>query len=205
MPENSNLLPVTSEPRTCSPAEPEKRLRFKSKFCCSENLENRPGCLTVCQAIICPCMVVYKTEIHLKNELGHSRAVPCALLSCFGYISYCFPKLLPCAAFDLLYLSRFSSLATSITSSNWYISGYISGWCSVFSGFLGLCIFCSIPYNQRLRIRKKFEMQRDILIDTGDCCASMFCTPCVLCQNYAEIKPEKSTNSVVDTQPNTDF
>jgi len=98
MPENSNELPVTTEPKSCGPVKDIKKwlteqsfafsvyitqqnaLRlflklkrnFKANLLAFAELDDSDN-LTECQAIFCPCMVVYKTELHLKNDSGNTK------------------------------------------------------------------------------------------------------------------------------------
>ncbi|CBY33093.1 unnamed protein product [Oikopleura dioica] len=133
-------------------------------------------------------MVVYKTELHLKNDSGNTKAIPCALLYCFGSLSYCvFPNLFQLAVFQYCPYSNYQT----------YVRLSALLFC-----FGGLCIQCCVPCNQRIKIRKQFGIEPDLF---EDCFFSMFCLPCVLCQNYAEVKPDKKKNPVEKTTLNTDF
>ena len=54
MPENSNLLPVTSQPK-----------KFKADL-----FDFDKSCQFCCEAVFCPSFLVYKTQKHLDEKIG---------------------------------------------------------------------------------------------------------------------------------------
>jgi len=100
MPENSELLPVTTQPK-----------KFKVGLFEFEE--------TCCEAVFCPSFLVYKTQKHLDEKI----ALRCGILHCFGCLSViCFPYAIMIAT-----LKTCPNYAFFANIS--YCFGWITIWC----------------------------------------------------------------------------